>query len=606
MLSRRSLHAISRRALVKPTSATMPTPPLASLGDISVVNGAFRWKSTAPAEHHHPAQAVGQQFQQNSILSEENKSSSSGPPRKLPIPDFSNAKAAYESKSTAELLRAMAVFQLCRIPILVEHSETLLNVSRKIVGGTIQDALLKATLFGHFCAGEDEKRIEPVLKSLQSSGIGSILDYAHEDDGSDAEENSTEKSSSSPVLDVDEIFLEANPKVRIYDYESEKQCDRHVDTFKRCIKAVQTLDADGYAAVKITALGNPKLLDKMSRAIREVKNLYSKFDVDEDGLISRKEFEQGYKFFFREDTENELEEIFELFDPDHKGAVDFVTWSMLLTPSDLPRLTSKCRETGPLSLVSPTEEEVELMEAMFNRGHELAKEATRCGTRLLIDAEQFRFQPAIDNLVLELQREYNATDKTEKPIIYNTYQCYLKDTSERLMNDMERSQRHKYHFGAKLVRGAYMEGERALAESLGYESPVHDTIEDTHKCYNDSVEYLLEQSAIQKDRKVELMLASHNQNSIERAIDKMDELNIDPQASTICFAQLYGMTDNLSYNLGQNNFRAYKYVPYGEVGEVMPYLVRRAKENSSIQGGAAKELQMIGSELKRRMGFSSA
>lgn len=151
-----------------------------------------------------------------------------------------------------------------------------------------------------------------------------------------------------------------------------------------------------------------------------------------------------------------------------------------------------------------------------------------------------------------------------------------------------------------------MEGERALAEALGYESPIHDTIEDTHACYNDSVEFLLRESVTSEDRKIELMLASHNQGSIEKAIQVMDELEIDPQASTICFAQLYGMTDNLTYNLGQNGFRAYKYVPYGEVGEVMPYLVRRAKENSAITGGAAKELQMIRAELKRRVGFASA
>lgn len=286
-----------------------------------------------------------------------------GSPKKLPIPDFTDARAAYESKSTSELLRAMVVFQLCRIPLIVKHSETLLNLTRKILGGTISDALLKATLFGHFCAGEDEKRIQPVILNMQKSGIGSILDYAHEDDGSSSDENSA-------PLDAHTVVYDTGPKVRMYDYESEQQCDRHVDTFKQCINSVKNLDADGYAAVKVTALGNPKLLDKMSRAIREVKNLYSKFDGDQDGLISRADFEQGFKFFFREDSETDLEEMFELLDPNHTGKVDFITWSMLLSPSDLPRITSKCKEIGPLALVSPTEEEVELMEAMFNRGHE--------------------------------------------------------------------------------------------------------------------------------------------------------------------------------------------------------------------------------------------
>jgi len=579
LASRRCIQTLARRHV----ALTRVVPPTATATQTSTDTLFRPWKSTLALDDHPE------------LLTHD--TSPSRPPRKLPTPNFSDAKAAYESNSTLELWRAFTVFQLCRIPFVVKNSETLLGASRKILGGTLSDALLKATLFGHFCAGEDEKRIQPVLVSMQASGIGSILDYAHEDDGSSIEDQ--------PAMSAAVIMQEANPKVRTYDYESEHQCDQHVKTFKKCIHAVQNLDADGYAAVKVTALGNPKLLEKMSRAIREVKILFSKFDKDGDGMISRAEFEQGFNFFFRNDNDNDLEEMFELLDPNHTGMVDFITWSMLLSPGDLPRITSKCRDCGPLAMASPTEEEVELIQAMFQRGHELAREAADCSVRLLIDAEQYRFQSAIDNLVLDLQRNFNATDKTDKPIIYNTYQCYLKDTAERLTTDMERSERHSYHFGAKLVRGAYMEGERALAESLAYESPIHDTIEDTHACYDDSVEYLLRQSkASDKDRKVEVMLASHNQGSIEKAIETMDHLDIDPQASTICFAQLYGMTDNLTYNLGQNGFRAYKYVPYGEVHEVMPYLVRRANENSAIAGGAAKELDMIRAELKRRMSFA--
>lgn len=601
MLSSRFLPTLARRHVAL-TRGVLPATTCTTAPDrLLLCTNRRRWKSTvALNDDDHTSTSEDPPPTQKFT-----------PPRKLPKPDFNDAKAAYESKSTVELWRAFAVFQLCRIPFLVKHSETLLQASRKVLGGTISDALLKATLFGHFCAGEDEKRIQPVLENLQSSGIGSILDYAHEDDGSSSssDEEKEQPSSDAPTntaTSPEEILQEANPKVlvRTYDYESEHQCDLHVKTFEDCIHAVQHLDAEGYAAVKVTALGNPKLLERMSRALREVKVLFGKFDQDGDGFISRAEFEEGFNLFFRHDNSHDLEEMFDLLDPDHTGRVDFITWSMMLSPKDLPRITAKCRELGPLAMASPTEEEVELIEAMFERGHKLAKEASKCGVRLLIDAEQHRFQPAIDNLVLDLQRNFNATDKTDKPIIYNTYQCYLKDTSERLTTDMERSERHSYHFGAKLVRGAYMEGERALAETLGYESPIHETIEDTHACYDESVDYLLHQSKATTDRKVEMMLASHNQSSIEKAIETMDTLDIDPQDSTICFAQLYGMTDNLTYNLGQNGFRAYKYVPYGEVHEVMPYLVRRAQENSAVAGGAAKELQMIRAELERRMSFA--
>jgi proline dehydrogenase len=176
----------------------------------------------------------------------------------------------------------------------------------------------------------------------------------------------------------------------------------------------------------------------------------------------------------------------------------------------------------------------------------------------------------------------------------------LKDAGDRLKTDVERSERHNYHFGAKLVRGAYMESERALAAAKGDPSPIHDTLQDTHDCYNDSVKFLLKHSKT-SNKTTEVMCATHNQETIELAIDAMNEIGIDRKAQTICFAQLFGMMDNLTYKLGQTGFRAYKYVPYGPVKMVMPYLLRRANENSAIAGGAPKELEMITNELKRRL-----
>lgn len=528
------------------------------------------------------------------------KSSVGAAPPQNPIPDFNDAQAAYEKKTTAQLAQAALSFGLCQIPILVKHAEGLLSISRKVVGDTATDWILKKTLFGHFCAGEDEKRIQPAIQALEQAGIGSILDFAAEDDGT-----SSSTTKKTPPADqtraqaiADEITQDLQPKVRIYDYESESKCDRHVDTFKMCIQHVAELQKDGYAAIKVTALGNPKLLERMSRAIIETQNLFAKFDIDGDGFISREEFERGFHLFFQDD-ETKLKTMLEQLNP-VEDRIDYISWSLSLGPRDLPNITAGCREFGPLAMATPTTEEVELIERMYERGRTLAKEAQKYGTRLLIDAEQARFQPAIDTLVLDLQRTYNAVDCSDKPIIYNTYQCYLKDVPDRLQTDVERSDRFGYHFGAKLVRGAYMESERALAKSLGYPSPIHETIEDTHRCYNDSVRFLLEH-AKKSDKQVELMLATHNQESLELAIACMNELGIDRKDPTIAFGQLYGMKDNLTFNLGKHGYRAYKYVPYGEVKMVMPYLVRRANENSSISGGAKQELGMIVRELTRRL-----
>lgn len=317
-----------------------------------------------------------------------------------------------------------------------------------------------------------------------------------------------------------------------------------------------------------------------------------------DGTLNREEFEMGYNLYFK-DSDVSVKDIFEEFDPEGVGSIDYITWSMMLRTTDLPKITARCKEAGPLALATPTDEEIELIDAMYARGHVLGEEAAKTGTRLLIDAEQVRYQPAIDSLVLDLQQKFNATDVADKPIIYNTYQCYLKDSEERLHTDVKRSDRFDYHFGAKLVRGAYMESERSLAITSSLPSPIHDTIEETHECYNDSIDFLLRHSS-QSEKCIEVMCATHNQASLETAIEAMNKYRVDRTASTICFAQLYGMSDNLTFNLGKHGYRAYKYVPYGRVDEVMPYLLRRANENSAMMGGASDELIMIHDELRRR------
>ncbi len=214
---------------------------------------------------------------------------------KYQMPDFNDSKAAFASKTTTELLRAAVCFRLCKIPFLVNHAEDLLGLSRRIFGNRLTDSILKATLYGHFCAGEDQRRIEPILKKLDSVGVGSILDYAAESD----EGASSNKKSQTPGVPVNHLKRYTARKLqhtaREYSYEDEDQCDRHVETFQKCIHDAASLSKDGFAAVKVTALGNPKLLSRMSQAINESKKLFQKFDSNLDGYVSREEFEVGYK-----------------------------------------------------------------------------------------------------------------------------------------------------------------------------------------------------------------------------------------------------------------------------------------------------------------------
>jgi proline dehydrogenase len=204
---------------------------------------------------------------------------------KNPVPDFHDARAAYETKTNAQLLRAAACFRLCKIPLLVNHAESWLRTSRYLLGGWITNAALKATMYGHFCAGEDQERIRPIIQKLHDAGIGSILDYAAEND----------QPNTAATLLPDLPIEEQHIRVQTYDYESEAHCDRHVETFLNCINDVASLGPDGFAAIKITALGNPKLLARLSTSIVEAKRLFQIFDTNGDGVLNRYEFEFGYK-----------------------------------------------------------------------------------------------------------------------------------------------------------------------------------------------------------------------------------------------------------------------------------------------------------------------
>lgn len=208
------------------------------------------------------------------------------------VPDFNNTRSAFASKTTPELLRAAVCFQLCQIQKLVEHSEELLEYSRKEIGDRATDTVLKATLHGHFCAGENQATIQPVLQQLDQAGVGSILDYVAESDG---EPPANKSDTVNPFHAATQRINKKHNIAREYDYKNEAKCDQHVKVFQQCIQDAASLSKDSFAAIKVTALGNPKLLERMSQAIVESKRLFQKFDTNLDGYVTREEFEAAYK-----------------------------------------------------------------------------------------------------------------------------------------------------------------------------------------------------------------------------------------------------------------------------------------------------------------------
>ena len=222
---------------------------------------------------------------------------------------------------------------------------------------------------------------------------------------------------------------------------------------------------------------------------------------------------------------------------------------------------------------------------------ELANAVAKNGLRLMVDAEETWIQDEIDRLTYDLMMTHNK----EEAIVYNTYQLYRHDALKNMQRAYDRLGGKGFFFGAKIVRGAYMEKERERAATLGYTDPIQPDKESTDRDYNLALDFAL--AHIEKFR---LCAGTHNELSSATLADKFEEASLDKGDHRVFFAQLLGMSDNISFQLAKSGYNVAKYVPYGPVKEVLPYLFRRADENTSIAGQSGRELTLVKKEIQRR------
>ena len=210
---------------------------------------------------------------------------------------------------------------------------------------------------------------------------------------------------------------------------------------------------------------------------------------------------------------------------------------------------------------------------------------------ILIDAEETWIVEAVNELTERMMEKFNK----QRVFIFNTYQLYCRGTLEFLKESCEQAAAKGYMLGAKLVRGAYMEKERERAAQKGYQDPIQPNKESTDHDYDDAVIFCL-----QNIGKLSLFIGTHNEKSCLYAVNYMQQHGIDPGNLNVYFSQLYGMGDNISFNLAHEGYNVSKYLPYGPVQDVIPYLMRRAEENTSVAGQTSRELELINKEIKRR------
>ena len=238
-----------------------------------------------------------------------------------------------------------------------------------------------------------------------------------------------------------------------------------------------------------------------------------------------------------------------------------------------------------------SENEKRAYEQLYERVDKICQRAAELKVGVFVDAEESWLQEPIDALVMDMMEKYNH----EKVIVYNTYQMYRHDKLSQLKVDHQSAVKKGFLFGAKLVRGAYMEKERDRALELNYPSPIQPDKLSTDRDFDAGIEY-----CIRNYKEIASCCASHNLESNKKQAELIDELGFQIDHPHFNFCQLYGMSDHITFNIGRAGYNVAKYVPYGPIKDVIPYLIRRAQENSSVTGEMSRELALIKAEIKRR------
>jgi len=289
----------------------------------------------------------------------------------------------------------------------------------------------------------------------------------------------------------------------------------------------------------------------------------------------------------------ESEADFEHYVSEIKKAIDYAG-----NNNNIPVVSVKLTGLAPFSLLEQTSAQTNSNEniiaefsKVIHRMDEICTTAQKNKVSIFIDAEESWIQKAIDDIADIMMERYNKT----QILVYNTFQLYRTDRLEFLKKSHKKALAQGYILGAKLVRGAYMEKERQRAEELNYTSPIQVSKANTDKDFNLALEY-----CIQHLETISCVAATHNEDSCKLYAELIEKNGIDKKHLHCNFSQLYGMSDQISFNLSHSGYNVAKYVPYGPLEDVMPYLIRRAQENTSVAGQTSRELMLINKEIKRR------
>ncbi|KAJ7984478.1 hypothetical protein DPEC_G00355240 [Dallia pectoralis] len=421
----------------------------------------------------------------------------------LPVMLTFEDPSAFRVKTFRELVRALGVFQLCSVPILVNNCGKLMSIAQTLLGKRSFSIVIRPSVYAQFVAGESDREIAQSMEKMSSLGLRPMLAVPIEED--------------------------------LGESSGERQYDQNLASMLECVNMSHSnaWSKDPMMQLKITALISPELCVKLTSILSE-----QQYDLN---------------------------------------------------------LLVRAMEGEPISFPGLLEIENEHFLRGLQRLNKIG-EASANRVRVLVDAEYTYINPALSLVTMAMMKKFNQ----DSAWIWNTYQCYLKESQSLLLEAVRLSINESFCLGVKLVRGAYMDKERNLAKKKGRSDPVHESWEHTNDSYNGSLDIVLKLIS-QDPQRYRIIVATHNEMSVQYAALRIGELGIDRDGGSVCFGQLLGMCDHVSLTLAQQGYSVYKSVPYGSVNDTLPYLVRRAQENRTVLQGIRKERDLLRREVRRRI-----
>lgn len=453
----------------------------------------------------------------------------------------------FKNTKMSEILKKLFFMKTCKNNIIGKYGPQLVLKNWNIV-----NMIAKKTYFNYFCGGEklnDIKLNKTIRNYTDEKRIKVILDYCAEKKDN---ENIKEIMKSIEYSNEQNIKHEKRKK-RIDTFRTNRYIN---EKYNECLRTDSKID---YVVIKLTSLIEKKTLEKLSKII-----LNSKKNKKNIKYIPKNIKLKNYKTNWTENDENMDEKI--ILNKDE----------CIKLKKDLENINKICK----------TLKNKEKRDKFLNKKK----------IKLLIDAEESTIQPAIDYIAMNFSEKFNDNNE---PYIYNTYQLYLIDSNLRLQKDKEYLESKNKSFGCKIVRGAYMKTEEEISKIYNKKNIIFDSIDETHNNFNSIIEYSIEE--INKNNNYYIIIATHNEESIEYTCKLMKNKKIKKEDMRIEFAQLHNIADHISNYLANERYNVNKYLPYGDIKKVLPYLSRRMIENNSIMNNSNNELKLAKEEIKHRL-----